>query len=74
MIPSISFAKQEVRLIGWEKATSLGDFSAFRNGIMMATLQIRGQSASWNDALNRESSSWRAKGPSYVRNFGRMLS
>ena len=41
---------------------------------MMATLQIRGQSASWNDALNRESSSWRAKGPSYLRNFGRMLS
>ena len=34
----------------------------------MATLQIHGQSARWNDALNMESSSCRAKGPSDLRN------
>ena len=61
---------QEVRLIGRKEATSLGDFPAFSNGIMMATLQIRGQSAGWNEALNMGSSSWRAKGPSDLRNVG----
>ena len=69
-----SFTMHEVRLIGWKKATSLGYLSAFSNGFMITTLQIRGQSASWNEALNMESSSWRAKGTSDLRDVGGMLS
>ena len=74
MIRFRSFTTQEVRLIGRKEATSLGDFPAFSNGIMKATLQIRGQSARWTEALNMESNSWRAKGPSDLRNVGGMLS
>ena len=66
MIHSRSFTMQEVRLIGWKEATSLDDFPSFSNGMMMATLQICGQFARWNDIMNMESSSWRAKGPSDV--------
>ena len=40
----------------------------------MATLQIREKSARWNDALNMESSSWRAKRLNDLRNVGGMLS
>ena len=65
---------QEVRLIGQKEVTSLGDFPTISNGIMMATLQIHGQSARWNDALNMKSNSWTAKGSSDLRNFGAMLS
>ena len=65
---------QEVKLTGQKGATSLGDFPAFSNGIMMATLQIRGQSTRWNEALNMESSSWRAKGPSDLSNVCRTSS
>ena len=65
---------QEVRLIGQKEATSPGDFPAFSNGIMMATLQIHGQLARWNEALKMDSSSWRAKGPSDLNNIGGMLS
>ena len=74
MIRSRSFTTQEVRLIGRKEPTSLGDFPAFSNGIRKATLQIRGQSARWNEALNMESSSWRAKGPSDLRSVGGMSS
>ena len=74
MIGSRSFTTQEVRLNGRKEATSLGDFPAFRNGIIVATLQIRGQSAKWNEVLNMESSSWRAKEPRDLRNFGGMSS
>ena len=74
MIRSRSFMTQEVRLIGRKEAKSLGDFPAFSNGIMMVTIQIGGQSGRWNDALNVENSSWRAKGPSDLRNGGGMSS
>ena len=73
-IHSRSFTMQEVRLIGQKEVTSLGDFPTISNGIMMATLQIHGQSARWNDALNMKSNSWTAKGSSDLRNFGAMLS
>ena len=36
---------QKVRLTGQKEATSIGDFPAFSIGMMMATFQIRGQSA-----------------------------
>ena len=36
--------------LGWEEAISFGDFPDLSDGVMMATLQIRGQSARWNDA------------------------
>ena len=65
---------QEVRLIGRKEARSLGNLPAFSNGIMTAILQIHRQSARWNDELNTESSSWRAKGPSDLRNVGGVLS
>ena len=65
---------QEVRLIGRKEATSLGDFPTFNSGIMVATLQVCGQSARWNEVLNMEESSWRAKGSSDLRNVGGMLS
>ena len=42
---SISIRAQEVRLIVRKEETSFSNFPAFSNGIMMATLQIRGQSA-----------------------------
>lgn len=42
MIHSRRFTTQELTLIGRKEATSLGDFPAFSNGTMMATLQIRG--------------------------------
>ena len=64
----------EVKLTGRKEATSLSDFLAFRNGMMMANLQISGQPARWNDMLNMKSSSCRAKGPLDLRNVGRMLS
>ena len=53
-----------------ERATSLGDFSALSSGMIVATLQIRGQWASENDELNMDKNSWRAKGPSDLRNEG----
>ena len=53
---------------------SLGDFQAFSNRIIMVTLEICGKSVRWNNALNMESSSWRAKEPSDLRNVGGMLS
>ena len=65
---------QEVRLIGRKEARSFGDFVASSNGIMTATLQTHGQSARWNDTLNMESSSWRAKEASDLRNVGGMSS
>lgn len=40
----------------------------------MVTLEICGKSVRWNNALNMESSSWRAKEPSDLRNVGGMLS
>ena len=33
----------EVRLMGWNEAASLGDFPVLSNGMIVATLQIRGQ-------------------------------
>ena len=57
---------KQVKLIVRKEATSLDDFPSFSNGMIMATLQICGQSARWNDIMNMESSSWRAKGPSDV--------
>ena len=74
MIRSKNFTIQEVRLIGREEATSLSNFPAISNGIMMAALSISGQSAWWNEVLNMESNSWRAKGPSDLRNVGGMSS
>ena len=69
-----SLTRQEVRLMGRKDATSLRDFPAFRNGMIVATLQIRGQWASEKDELNMDSNSWRAKGPNDLRNEGGMLS
>ena len=60
--------------MGWKNATSLEDFSAFSNGMIMATLQMRGQWASEKGELNMDSNSWRAKGPSELRYEGRLLS
>ena len=74
MIRSRSFTMQEVRLIGRKEAASLGDFPPFNNGIMVATPQICGQSVRWNEVLNMEESSWRAKGLSDLRNVGGMSS
>ena len=42
--------------------------------MIVATLQICGQWASAKDDLNMDSNSWRAKGPSDLRNEGGMLS
>ena len=60
--------------MGWKDATLLGDFPALSNGMIMATLQIHGQSASENDELNMDNNSWRARGPRALGNEGRMLS
>ena len=43
--------------MGREDATSLGDFPALSNGMVMATLQNRGQCASKNDELNMDNNS-----------------
>ena len=64
----------DVRLMGRKDATLLEDFPALSNGMIMATLQIHGQSASENDELNMDNNSWRARGPSDLRNEGGMLS
>lgn len=74
MIRSRSFMTQEVRLISWKEATSLGDFPAFSDVMMTAVLQIHGQFARWNDALNMECSFWRAKERSDLRNVDGMSS
>ena len=66
MIHFSSLTTQEVMLVGRKEATSLGDFPSFSNGMMTTTFQIRGQSASWNDVLNMESSSWGAIGLGFV--------
>ena len=58
----------------WKDATSLGDFPAFSNGMIMPTLQIRGQCAGEKDECNVDSNSWRAKGLSDLRKEGGMLS
>ena len=60
--------------MGRNEATSLGDFPALSSGMIVATLQIRGQWASENDELKMDSNSWRAKGPSDLRNEGGILS
>ena len=71
---SRSLTTYDVRLMGRKDATSLEDFPAFSNGMIAATLQMRGQRASEKDELNMHSNSWRAKGPSDLRNEGGMLS
>ena len=55
-------------------ATSLGDFPDFSNGMTMTTIQICGQCARKRYELSMDSNSWRAKGPSDLRNEGGMLS
>ena len=42
--------------------------------MIVATLQIQGQLAIENDELNMDNNSWRAKGPSDLRNEGGILS
>ena len=42
--------------------------------MIVATLQIHGQLAIENDELNMDNNSWRAKGPSDLRNEGGILS
>ena len=64
----------DMRLMGQNEATSLGDVPALSSGMIVATLQIRGQRASDNDELNMDNNSWRAKGPSDLRNEGGILS
>ena len=71
---SRSLTTHYVRLMGQKDATSLGDFPAFSNGMIVATLQIRGQWANQNDELNMDSISWRTKRTSDLRNKGVMLS
>ena len=71
---SRSLTTHDVRLIGWKDAILLGDFPAFSNGIIVATLQMFRQWASEKDELNMDSNSWRAKGPGDLRNEGGMLS
>ena len=44
------------------------------NGMIVPTLQIRGQWASEKDELNMDSNSWRAKVPNDLRNEGGMFS
>ena len=63
-----------MRLIGRNEATLLGNVPALSSGMIGATLQIRGQLASENDELNMENNSWRAKGPSDLRNESGILS
>ena len=63
-----------VRLMGQKDATSLGDFPAFSNGMIFATLQMCGQWASEKNELNVNSNSWRTKGPSHLRYEAGMLS
>ena len=60
--------------MGRNEATSQGDFPALSSGMIVATLQIRGQRASENDELNLDNNSWRAKGSSDLRNEGGVLS
>ena len=43
---SRSLTTHYVRLMGWKDATSLGDFQALSNAMIVATLQIHGQCAS----------------------------
>ena len=64
----------DVRLIGWNKATLLGNAPALSSGMIGATLQICGQLASENDELNMENNSWRAKGLGDLRNESGILS
>ena len=71
---SRSLKTHYVRLMGQKDASSLGDFPAFSNGMIVATLQIRGQWANQNDELNMDSISWRTKRTSDLRNKGVMLS
>ena len=71
---SRSLTTHYVRLMGQKDATSLGDFPAFSNGMILATLQIRGQWANENNELNMDSISWRTKRTSDLRNEGGMLS
>ena len=43
---SRSLTTHYVRLTGWKDATSLGNFQALSNGMIVATLQIHGQCVS----------------------------
>ena len=61
-------------MMGRKEATSLEDFPALNTGMIVATLQIRGQWAIENDELNMDNNSWRAKGRSDLRNEGGILS
>ena len=63
-----------MRLIGWNKATLLGNAPALSSGMIGATLHICGQLASENDELNMENNSWRAKGLGDLRNESGILS
>ena len=60
--------------MGQKDVNSLGDFPAFSNWMIVATLQIRGQCASEKDESNMDSNSWRAEGLSDLRNKDGMLS
>ena len=64
----------DVRLMEQKDATSPGDFPAFSNGMIFATLQMRGQWASEKNELNMNSNSWRTKRPSHLRNEAGMFS
>ena len=57
-----------------EKKTSHGGFPALSSGMIVATLQIRGQWASENEELNMDNKSWRARGLSGLRKEGGILS
>ena len=67
-----NFDNRWCRTDGAERCNFTRTFPAFSNGIMIATLQILGQWAREKDELNKDSNSWRAKGPSDLRNNGGM--
>ena len=71
---SRSLTTDDIRLMGWKDASSLGNSPAFSNRMIMATLQIRGQWAREKNELNMDNNFWRTKGSSDLRNEGGMLS
>ena len=68
-----SLTVHEVKLMRQKDATLLGDFPALSNG-MIEAIQMRRHWAREKGELNMDSSSWRAKGPSDLRNEDRILS
>ena len=71
---SKSLTAHGVRLMGGKDATSLGDFPAFCNGMIVATLQMRGSEQVKKNELDMAVISGGPKEPTDLRNESAMLS